>query len=54
MIYFRTIKIAIVEGTIYKGDGLKTAAGEITISKCTRFKFLEIDFFFTIKAVMVL
>jgi hypothetical protein len=32
----------------------KIALGEITIGKCTRFKFLEIDFVFTVSDVIVL
>jgi hypothetical protein len=53
MIYFCSIEVAIVEAAIDEGYRDKTAEGEIASIKSAGFKFLEIDFVFSISDIIV-
>jgi hypothetical protein len=54
MIYICGSEVARIEMAVNKSYCDKIALGEITIVKCTKLKFLKIDFVFTISDVIVL
>tara|TARA_R110000868_G_scaffold627_5_gene4453 strand:- start:38361 stop:38612 length:252 start_codon:yes stop_codon:yes gene_type:complete len=54
MIYFGSRKTTRIEIAVDKSYCNKITLGEITIGKSARFKFLEIDFVFTIGDFIVL